>query len=163
VPHVTIEYMIMLPVLVLQIFLFPLAASWLMNIWVDSRRTIALQEAGSHLGSEIQQIYFSLNNEAISAGTLTQKSSVPPFIDNFPYIGTATLRKSVDQALNTSEVLEITLELQTAGTTVSNSVILGQNVLWQQSIFMSNSTNAGIVAVKYWDGSQYAINMSFTG
>ncbi|MEM2280902.1 MAG: hypothetical protein QXZ68_02800, partial [Candidatus Bathyarchaeia archaeon] len=58
--HITIEYVIMLPILIMQILLFPLTASWLMNIWVDSRRTLALQEVASHLGSVIQQVYFIL-------------------------------------------------------------------------------------------------------
>jgi len=162
-PHVTIEYVIMVPVLILQIFLFPLTAGLLMNIWVDSRRTLALQEAASHLGSTIQQIYFSLNHETISAGTVTQKSSVPPFIENYPYNGTATLRTVLDPTLNSSKVLEITLKLRTVGTTVTTSVILGQNVLWQESTFVSNSTNACITAVKFWDEDEYVIRLSFGG
>jgi len=162
-PHVTIEYVIMVPVLILQIFLFPLTANWLMNIWVDSRRTLALQEVASHLGSTIQQVYFSLNHETISAGTATQKSDVPPFIENYPYTGNATLRTVLDPALNSSKVLEITLKLKTVGTTVTTSVILGQNVQWQESTFISNSTNACIKAEKFWDGDEYIIRLSFGG
>lgn len=161
--HVTIEYVIMVPVLILQIFLFPLAANWLMNIWVDSRRTLALQEAASRLGSTIQQIYFSLNHETISAGTVTQKSNVPPFIEDYPYTGNATLKTALDPALNSSKLLQITLKLRTVGNTVTTSVILGQNVEWTNSTFVSNSTNACITAVKFWDGSKYVINMSFGG
>jgi hypothetical protein len=162
-PHVTIEYVIMLPVLILQIFLFPLTASWLMNVWVDSRRTLALQEASSHLGSTIQQIYFALNHQTISAGNVTQKSSVPPFIENYPYTGTATLKTVLDPALNSSKVLKITLKLGTVGTTVTTSVILGQNVEWTESTFVSNSTNASVKAVKFWDGDEYIIRLSFGG
>jgi hypothetical protein len=153
----------MVPVLILQIFLFPLTASWLMNIWVDSRRTLALQESASHLGSTIQQIYFSLNHETISAGTATQKSNVPPFIENYPYTGSAKLKTVLDPALNSSKVLEITLKLMAVGTTVTTSVILGQNVQWQESTFISNSTNACIRAVKFWDGDEYIIRLSFGG
>jgi len=81
--HITIEYMIMVPVLILQIFLFPLTASWLMNIWADSRRTLALQEVASHLGSTIQQLYFSLNHETVSAGPpVTYSPGLPPFIED---------------------------------------------------------------------------------
>ena len=159
-PHITIEYVIMVPVLILQIFLFPLAASWLMNVWVDSRRTLALQEVASHLGSTMQQMYFSLNHETILTGTVTQKSSVPPFIENYPYTGNATLRTVLDPALNASKVLEITLRLRTVGTTVTTSVILGQNVLWRKSTFVSNSTNACIMAEKFANGT---ICLSFGG
>jgi hypothetical protein len=157
-PHITIEYVIMLPLLVLQIILFPLVAGWLMNIWVDSRRTLALQEAASNLGSSMQQIYFTLNHDTIPVGTvITQKSNVPAFIEDYSYTGTATLQ-TVSTSLNSSKVLKITLRLKTVGTSVNTSVILGQNVQWSPSIFISNSTNAGIRAQK-----NATICLSFTG
>jgi hypothetical protein len=131
-----------------------------MNIWVDSRRTLALQEAASHMGSSIQQVYFALNHDSISAGTVTQKVDVPPFIENYPYVGNATLKTILDPDLNSSKVLEITLKLTTVGTTVKTSVILGQNVTWQESIFVSNSTNACIRAEKLTNGT---ICLSFGG
>ena len=157
-PHVTIEYVIMVPVLIMQIFLFPLTASWLMNIWVDSRRTLALQEAASHLGSTIQQIFFSLNHTTILSGTVTQKANVPTFIENYPYTGTATLRSI--SGLGSSKVLDITLRLVTVGTTVTSSAILGSNVFWQESTFVSNSINTCIRAEKMMDGTIY---LSFGG
>jgi len=159
-PHITIEYAILVPVLILQIFLFPLTTSWLMNTWVDSRRSLALQEAASHLGSTLQQVYFSLNHETISAGTITQKPDVPPYIENSPYVGNATLRTVLDTVLNSSKVLEITFKLQGTGTTVATSVILGQNVMWKNSTFVSNSVNACIMAEKFANGT---ICMSFGG
>ena len=160
--HITIEYMIMVPVMILQIFLFPLTASWLMNIWVDSRRTLALQEVASHLGSTIQQLYFSLNHETISAGTATYTPGLPPFIENYNYIGNATLR-TVAGSADSSKVLSITLTLAKTKITVTTMVILGPNVQWQPSVFVSNSTNACIKAVKFWDTDEYTIRLSFGG
>ena len=150
--------MIMMPILILQIFLFPLTAGWLMNIWVDSRRTLALQETASHMGSSIQQIYFSLNHQTISAGTVTQKLEIPPFIEGYSYTGNATLRTVLDPALNSSKVLDIMLRLRTVGITVTTSVILGQNVEWVNSTFVSNSTNACLTAEKQSNG---VIRLSF--
>jgi len=147
--HITIEYMIMIPILIMQIFLFPLTASWLMNIWVDSRRTLALQEATSHLASTIQQLYFSLNHETISAGTATYSPGLAPFIENHHYIGNATLRTVLDPTLNSSKVLELTLKLARTQITTTTSVILGSNVLWRESTFMSNSTHACVSAEKF--------------
>jgi len=156
--HITIEYMIMLPVLILQIFLFPLTANWLMNVWVDSRRTLALQDITSHLGSTIQQLYFSLNHETILAGAVNYSPGLPPFIENNYYEGIGTLRTVLDPLLNSSKVLDLTLTLATTGTTVSTSVILGPNVSWQSSTFISNSTNACVHAEKFSDGT---INLRF--
>ena len=145
--HITIEYMIMVPMLILQIFLFPLTASWLMNIWVDSRRTLALQEVASHLGSTIQQLYFSLNHETISAGTATCSPGLPPFIENYQYTGNATLR-AVSGSADSSKVLSITLTLAKTKITVTTLVTLGPNALWQDSTFISNSTHACVSATK---------------
>lgn len=152
-PHITIEYMILLPILILQIFLFPLTASWLMNMWTDARRTLALQEIASHLGSTIQQLYFSLNHETIAAGSVVRRADVPPFIENYPYIGNATLTTVLDPSLNSSKVLKITLKLFHTTITADSSVILGENFLWRESVFLSNSTNAGIRAEKFMNGS----------
>jgi hypothetical protein len=142
----------MLPILILQIFLFPLTASWLMNIWVDSRRTLVLQEAASHLGSTIQQLYFSLNHETISAGTATYLPGLPPFIEDYNYIGSATLRK-VSGSADSSKVLSITLTLAKTKITVTTLVILGSNVLWRPSVFISNSTSAIVSAEKLSNGT----------
>jgi len=142
----------MIPILILQIFLFPFAAGLIMNTWVDSRRTLALQEAASHLGSSIQQIYSSLNHATISAGAVTNKLDIPPFIEGYAYVGNATLRTALDPALNSSKVLEITLKLMGIDISATTSVTLGQNVEWQNSTFMSNSTYAGINAEKQANG-----------
>jgi hypothetical protein len=150
--HITIEYMIMIPLLIMQIFLFPLTASWLMNIWVDSRRTLALQEVASHLGSTVQQLYFSLNHESISAGTATYSPELPPFIEDYYYTANATLR-TVSGSAGAGKVLKITLTLAKTKISVTTSVILGSNVLWQASVFVSNSTSAFVNAEKLSDGT----------
>ena len=132
-----------------------------MNIWVDSRRTLALQEVASNLGSTMQQMYSTLNHDTIPVGTtVTQKSNVPPFIEDYSYTGDATLKTVSFTSLNSSKVLKITLRLKTVGTSVTTSVILGQNVQWLASTFKSNSTNAGILAQKVANGT---ISLSFTG
>ena len=156
--QITIEYMIMIPILILQIFLFPLTAGWIMTTWVDSRQTLALQETASHLGSSIQQMYSALNHESISEGTVTNRLEVPPFIEGYAYTGNATLRTALAQ--NSSKFLDITLSLRGTSIQASTSVTLGQNVEWQNSTFMSNSTFASILANKQPNGT---ILLSFGG
>ena len=151
-PHITIEYVIMVPMLILQIFLFPLTASWLMNVWVDSRRTLALQDAASHLGSTVQQLYFSLNHETISAGTATYSPGLPPFIEDCNYVGNAALH-AVSELENSSKVLSITLVLVETSISVTTLVTLGSNVQWQDSSFVSNSTHACVSAMKNANGT----------
>jgi hypothetical protein len=139
----------MIPVLIAQIFLFPLEASVLMNVWVDSRRTLALRDATSHLGSAIQQLYLSLNHPTIPSNTILKNyPGLPPLIENYHYQANATLRTTLEPSLNSSKVLDITLTLATFGTKVTTSVVLGSNVFWQDSTFISSSPNACITAEK---------------
>ena len=162
-PHSTIEYTIMVPILILQIFLFPLTANWLMNVWVDSRRSLALQEVADNVGSTIQQMYFSLNHESIQTGRVTQKLDIPILIENHPYSGNVELKTALDPALNSSKILKITLKLKNVGTTATSSVIVGSNFLWQESSFVSDSTDSYITAVKFFDEDRYVIRLAFGG
>jgi hypothetical protein len=158
-PHVTIEYVIMMPVLILQIFLFPIFANSLMNTWVDSRKTLALQDVAGHLGSAAQQLYFSLNHDTIPAGKVTYSPGLPPFIESSYYTANATLMSSTGPASNSS-FLQLTVKLVGTSNSVTTNVVLGSNVSWQQSIFMSNSTNACVSAQKFSNGT---ISLRFGG
>jgi hypothetical protein len=142
VAHVTIEYVIMVPLLISQIFILPWAASVMMNSWVDSRRTLALQETASHLGSAIQQAYSFLDNEKIGTGNVNKTLDIPRFIEGYAYTATGTVSGD-------SKVVELTLALKGAAMSVTTTVTLGQNVVWQNSAFMSNSTSAYLHAEKY--------------
>ena len=155
--QITIEYMIMIPILILQIFLFPLTAGWIMTTWTDSRQTLALQETASHLGSSVHQVYSALSHESISAGSVTNRLEVPPFIEGYAYNGSAFLRDPVSD----SKVLDITLTFMGGNIETTTSVTLGPNAAWDKnSQFMSNSSSASLIAEKMSNGT---ILMSFEG
>jgi hypothetical protein len=150
----------MIPILVLQIFLFPVVASYLMNVWVDSRRTLVLQDAASNMGSAIQQMYFALNHPTIPAGTTSDQFGLPPYIEGYYYAANATLQSSGSVA-NSSQVLEITVRLVTTKYQVTASVLLGSNAQWDlPTTFVSNSTNANAYAEKFQNGT---IKLGFGG
>jgi hypothetical protein len=151
----------MIPLLVLQIFLFPLTANWLMNIWVNSRMDLALKDSASHLASSIQQLYFAMNHDTISAGTTTYTLGLPPYIENHDYTGTAVLRNAGGSGPNSTRILDIDLKLTQTQTSVTTSVTLGANVLWNNSTFLSNSTNAVITANKFSNGTEFLISLQF--
>jgi hypothetical protein len=157
--QVAIEYMIMIPVLIAQIFIFPLTASVIMNGWVDSRRTIAIQEVASHVSSSLQQLYSSLNHDTISVGTVTNNLDLPPYIEDYPYRGNATLRTIGSDG---SKVLELTLSYIGIGISTTALATFGNNTEWQDSTFLSNSTS-GIIGEKYWNTTTetYMIKLYF--
>jgi hypothetical protein len=156
-PQVTIEYMIMVPVLILQIFLFPIAASVIMNTWVDSRMTIELQETAGHLGSSIQQLYYTMNHASISSGSLTAKLDTPPTIEGHYY--NITLQDATNSNTTSLRIMNVTLSLAGTNDKTSTLVTLGENADWQNNaIFLSNSTTS-IIATK----SSGSIWLSFEG
>jgi hypothetical protein len=152
-PHVTIEYMIMLPLLILQIFLFPIVATSLMNTWVNSRRTLALQDIAGHLGSAMQQLYFSLNHVTIPAQKTSYSPWAPQFVENSPYRGTATLLTLSGPGLNSSKAIELALTIVGTTNSVTTTVVLGPNAEWNPSVFRSNSTYASVTAEKFLNGT----------
>jgi hypothetical protein len=156
--QITIEYMILIPVLILILFLFPIAVTSIMGTWVDSRRTLELQEAASHLGSSIQQVYLSLNHTSIQTGTLSGVLDIPRFIEGYSFKGNASLRAVLDPALDPTRVLDITLKYVGLGISSTTSVTLGQNVEWVSSAFYSNSSDASLYAQKLADGT---VRLSF--
>src|SRR5208283_909233 len=115
--NITIEYMILIPFLILQIFLLPFATGLFMNYWTTSSNTLALNDASIHLSSSIEQLYFFLNNPSVSSGTVTNDVGIPSYIGNYAYVGNATLI-SVSGS-GSEKVLELTLKL--VGTTISTT------------------------------------------
>lgn len=158
-PQVTIEYMIMVPILILQIFLFPIAAATIMGAWSNSRMTLELQEVSGHLGSSIQQLYYTMNHASISSGSLTAKLDVPTTITdgNNGYNYMITLSNATN--LNSSvKVMNVTLSLIGTSGKASTLVTLGQNAYWNNSAFKSNNISL-INATKSSD----TIFLSFQG
>jgi hypothetical protein len=157
--HIAIEYAIMIPVLIAQIFLFPLAANAFMSVWVDSRRTLELQNSAILLGGVVQQLYLALNRAVIPSGRAAYVPSLPPLIENQYYTGNATLQIVSGGGSNSSRVLQINLFLA-AKVSTSTSVVLGNNAVWQNSTFVSNSNNARVGAEKFPNGT---ISLWFEG
>ena len=144
----------MIPILLLQIFLFPVVANSLMNTWVDSRRTLILQDAASNMGSTIQQMYFALDhNSTIPSGTTTNQFGLPPYIDGYSYTASATLQPS-SAAANPSQVLNLNVRLVTTNIQVTSQILLGSKAQWDSStVFKSNSTTACAYADKFGNGT----------
>ena len=150
--------MILIPVLILQIFLFPLTVGYIMNQWVDSRQSLQLQETAGHLGSAIQQIYFSLNHTTIQAGTLNNTLDIPLTIEGYSYTGTAAWRNNLDAETNSTKILDVTLRLSSSKISANASVILGTNAEWEQSTLRSAVIGSALVAEKSPNGT---IQISF--
>ena len=158
--HVTIEYMIMVPVLIIQIAIFPLAAATLMGAWSGSRMSLQLQEISGDLGSSMQQLYYTMNHESISSGTITSYLSVPTTIQdgNNGYNYVITLTNATNPGSSVM-VMNLTLSLMGAKGTASSIVTLGNNAAWiNNSTFNSNQITK-IIATK----ASGIITLSFQG
>ena len=156
-PSITLEYMIMIPVLIVQIFIFPLTASVIMNTWADSRMTIELQETAGHIGSSIQQLYYTMNHASMSNGTMSITLDTPPLIEGYAY--TTTLRH-VEHLDTSYQIMNVTLKLLGTKDHTSTLVTLGQNVDWQENLsFLSGKQPIILIANK----TSNSIWLSFGG
>lgn len=146
--QITIEYMIMIPVMILQIFLFPYVAVMLMDNWASSRQTLELQDIASGLGSTIQQMYYTINRASVSSGSASMNVAldIPKTIDNYAYTVTLAHSTNVDSAYH---VMSVSLQLTGGGASVSTLVTLGDNIDWQNNLaFSSMAGNLTLTATK---------------
>jgi hypothetical protein len=157
VPSVTIEYVILIPLLFSQVIVFPFVASTMTSSWQNSQRNIELQDAANHLASTIQQLYLTINSENILAGEITQTSPVPITVGFYPYDATCSLSNPPG---GSAKILTVTLTLDEVGNTATASAVLGDNVEWTDSTLRSNSADASINVVKDVDGT---LTFSFGG
>ena len=157
-PSVTIEYVILIPLLFSQVIVFPFVASTMASSWQDSQRNIELQDAADHLASTIQQLYLTINNDEILAGTVTQASTLPVTVGSYPYTATGSLSNPSDP--DSTRILTVTLTLEELGNTVTAAAVLGPNVQWTESTLRSNSPNASIDVQKF---SNSTLVFSFGG
>lgn len=149
--QITIEYMIMVPVMILQIFLFPYVAVTLMDNWTASRQTIELQDIASQIGSTVQQMYYIINHASVSSGTASMKVAldIPQTVDNIGYTVTLSHASNVDSSY---QVMNISLHVNNGNAQTSTLVTLGDNINWQNNIqFSSLTRNLTLAATKTAD------------
>lgn len=137
----------------MQVILIPVATGWMIDVWGLRRRENELRDIGGQLGTTIQQLYYSLNREEIVAGITTQTPQVQSSIEFLPYNVTASSQK-----YENSTIIDLYLILGGTNTAVSTRVTLGPHVVWQESTFVSNSTDAHISVEKFPNGT---LNFSF--
>jgi len=159
VPSITIEYVILVPLLFSQVIVFPLVASTMSSSWQNSQRDIELQDVADHLASTIQQLYLTVNRDEILSGDMTQASTLPVTIASYPYSATCSLSDPLD---GSAKFLLVTLTLDEVDNTVNASVVLGTNVQWTESTLRSNSADASINVQKL-DDAEHTVVFSFGG
>ena len=152
-PHSNIEYAIMAPILILQVVFLPVATTWMMDYWGVKRMETTLQDVASHLGTTVQQLYYSLNRDDVLPGKVTQILDIPKYIESNPYTITVSSLK-----IENSTAIDLHLALLQQDVTARVRTILGSNARLSPSSFASNSTSTQLTAEKYTNGT---INFSF--
>jgi hypothetical protein len=154
----TVEYMILIPVLILQIFLFPMIVSAVMGQWVGDRQTLELQQTASSLGSVIEQTYLSLNHTSILSCKFNSTLPFAATIEGYNFTATATLQAVSNTNYGACKVLDVTLRLVGKQLSTSTEVTLGQNVQWIKSELVGNPPTACLIAQKF---ANQTIQLSF--
>lgn len=149
-PSVTIEYVILIPLLFTQVIVFPFVASTITSNWQDSQRDVELQDAANHLASTIQQLYLTVNRDEVLECTVTQASPVPVTVGSYPYNATGSLSSLSE---NSTRILSVTLTLDDVDNTATAAAVLGPDVTWTDSTLRSTSTGAYIKLQKFSNGT----------
>jgi len=155
---ITIEYVILIPLMFTQVIILPLVASTMTNSWQDSQRDVALQDIANHVASTIQQLYLTANRDEILTGNINQSTNLPVSISSYPYSVIASLSSPPDP--DAVRVLTVTVTLDDLDNTVNAVAVLGSNVQWVESTLRSNSADASINVAKDADG---VLTFSFGG
>ena len=155
-PSVTVEYVILIPLLFTQVIIFPMVASTMTSSWQNTQRDIELQDAANHLVSTIQQFYLTINSDDILACNVTQASTVPITVASYPYSATCSLSDPSD---GSAKILTVSLVLDEVANAANASTVLGPNVEWIDSTLRSNSA-AAYIKVEKKDGT---LTFSFGG
>jgi hypothetical protein len=158
---ITIEYVILIPLLFTQVIIFPLVASTMTNSWQDSQRDVALQDIANHVASTIQQLYLTANREEILTGNINQSTNLPASISSYPYSVTAELSSPPDP--DAVRVLTVTVTLDDLDNVVTAAAVLGSNVQWVESTLRSNSADASINVNKFSNSTHTILTFSFGG
>ena len=136
--HTSIEYMIMVPVLILQIFLFPYVATAIMSTWENDRLDLQLENIAANLGSSVQQLYYTMNRELISSGSLTIQLYTPSRIvcssGNYSY--TIDVQHASESGV--AQIMNITVSLFEEERIASTIVTLGENAAWDDASYISD-------------------------
>jgi len=156
--HVTIEYMILIPALILQIFLLPMLVGVAMGQWTTDRQTLELQQTASSLSSIVEQTYLSLNHTSILSCKFNSALNFQATVEGYNYTAKATLQAVSSADYGASKVLSITLSLSGKSLTTTTDVTLGQNAKWLNSEFVSNPPTNYLIAQKFPDQT---IQLSF--
>jgi hypothetical protein len=157
-PNITIEYVILIPLLFIQLIVFPFVASTIASNWQESQRDIALQSAADHLASTVQQLYLSVNREEILAGSMKNEIHIPATIDSIPYEAMGSLGNTSNP--NSSRILTLTLTMEN-GNVATSAAVMGSNVNWiEGSVLWSSSSNSCLEIQKF---SNNTIIFSFGG
>jgi hypothetical protein len=137
--HITIEYMIMIPVLVMQIFLFPYAAAVIMGTYEDSLITMELQTTAGHMSSSIQQLYYTISHGSYSNGFTKINLDVPRLIQGRAYTTTLSHVTSTETSY---QLMNVTLKIIGGTEQTSNLVTLGPNVNWQENLAFNSTAHS---------------------
>jgi len=119
--------------------------------------TLELQETAGHIGSSIQQLYYTMNHASVPNGTMSITLGTPTLIEGHVYTTTLSHAKNLETSI---QVMNVTLKLLGTKDQTSTLVTLGQNVDWQENLaFNSTAHSLSIVAHKMSN----SISLSFGG
>ena len=141
---VVIENIMLLPLLIMTLILFPIAANSVVVTYISQQNEIVAQSAMNQIVSTVQQLYYSLNREDIMACNITMAKPFPQKIGSYEYY--------VDAKMNPNS-LTLSLSMPGMNFALNKTISLSSNALWIDSQLRSTSPSAAINAQKLSNGT----------
>ena len=141
--NVVVEHMLLLVPMMVVIMIFPMIAISVVNNYSNQQSLISVEQAGSQLGSTIQQAYILLSTKEIEPCDLQIPNPLPTAIEGQQYWVAGEL---VDNNL--------VLHFSKPGIPIwyDHTITMGANASWEGGTLESNSPTAGIIITKDING-----------
>lgn len=139
-----VEHIMLLPLMMMALVLFPIAANSVVINYINQQHVIIAQSAMDQIVSTVQQLYYSLNQENIMPCNVTMTKLLPQKIGSYIYDVSATT--------NPDNELTLSLYMSSLNIHVDKTITLNPNTLWNNSQFHSILPTAAITVEKKMNG-----------
>ncbi|MCJ7635159.1 hypothetical protein MUP77_22550 [Candidatus Bathyarchaeota archaeon] len=140
-----VEHVMLLPLMMIALVLFPVAANSVVINYVNQQHLVIAQSAMNQIVSTVQQLSYSLSQENIMPCNVTMTKLLPQKIDAYTYDVSATT--------NPSNELTLSLYMSSLNIHVDKTITLSPTTLWSNSQFHSILPTAAIKVEKMMNGT----------
>lgn len=143
--HVVVEHIILIPLMIVLVVIFPVSANYVAVSYANQQREVMADGAMNQVTSTLQQLSYSLSQTEIQPCNITMTEPLPRMIDSYTYNLSASM--SLPQ--------QVTLQLTLPGLNfqTNKTMTLTSNIQWLNSEYCSRLPDARLLIEKLSNGT----------